>query len=402
MENNPLPKNLESNIWKMMIHFSTNKRPYLLFLTIFLLTMPNATAQTIGLLTLVGQLAGFILEIPSGYISDKIGHKNALILSRASLVFSTACYVFAHSVPWFFVGAIFLTIGTAFASGTTNAFLHDTLIAIKKEKNFAAITGKIRSIGFIVPSLFIFILSMIAEQGLRLVFIVSLISDIVGLITIMSLVNPPKEHSTGETSVKDLLNIFKTFLKMPWVRFVLIDSLSFGILFGALMGFQNPYQEILGFSLFSIGILWILSRLFVSSLLLINGHVHNVLSFSQFTILRIFIYGFLFIGIGFTQNMWLVAALFIVINMTAWGLKSAESQYDLEYINESDSKATLLSMKSFVSNLFSGIFGLLMGTLVFTYSYQEAYMFMGTLLIGVVTFAVFFLKNKSLALKRNL
>lgn len=386
----------------MTVHFSTNKRPYLLFLTIFLLTMPDATAQTIGLLTLVGQLAGLILEIPSGYVSDKIGHKNALILARSALVLSTICYVFAHSVLWFFVGAIFLAIGTAFTSGTTNAFIHNVLTATGKEKDFAHITGKMRSIGFTIPVLFILVLSVVAEQDLRLVFVLSLISDIIGLLAIISLVNPPKEHSTGEASVRDLYVISKTFFTMPWARFVLVESLSFGVLFGALIGFQNPFQELLGFSLLTIGVLWILSRLLVSSLLLINGRVHNILSFSRFTVLRIFIYGFLFIGIGVTQHIWLIAALFIITHMIAWGLKSAESQYDLEYINESGSKATLLSVKSFMSTLFSGIFGLLMGTLVFTYSYQEAYMFMGTLLIGVMIFAVFFLKNKSLALKHNL
>jgi len=94
---------LQSNIWKMAVYYITNKRTYLTFLTIFLLTMPNATAKTIGLILAVGQFVGFLVEIPSGYISDRIGHRNALIIARSAMVFSTACYVFATSIAVFYL-----------------------------------------------------------------------------------------------------------------------------------------------------------------------------------------------------------------------------------------------------------------------------------------------------------
>lgn len=45
---------LNGNIPKFTIHSITNKRAYMTFLTIFFLTMPDATAKTIGFLILIG------------------------------------------------------------------------------------------------------------------------------------------------------------------------------------------------------------------------------------------------------------------------------------------------------------------------------------------------------------
>lgn len=355
--------------------------------------MPNATARTIGLLTFVAQIVGFFLEIPSGYISDKIGHKKALVFARVSMFLSTLCYVFADHILWFFAGAILLAVGTSFISGTVDAFMHDTLTTLKRDNEYAKVIGKMRSIGFAIPIVFILLLPVIAEVSFRLAFGVVLIIDVVGLIMALSLVNPPKETDTGETGVSDFFKIIPTFFKMPWARFAIFSSLAFGISLGATMGFKNPYQEMLGFSLMLLGILWAISRVFISLLLLYNGKIYEMFTFKQFIILRTLIYSVTFIGIGFVSNMWLVAGLFIIGNVAVWGLNATNSQYDLEYIKNSNSKAMLLSMKSFMRTAISGLVGLSMGMLIFARSYQEPYLIVGAILAAVALIAMVVLKN---------
>ncbi len=182
----------------MTVILMVNKRPYMTFLTIFLLTMPSATAKTIGLLTLVGQIVGFLFEVPSGYISDKIGHRNALIISSVAMVLSTACYVFADNIYWFFAGAILLSISIAFKSGTNSAFIHETLTALNKEDRYAEIEGKMRSIGFAVPIILILLLAVIAETNFRLAFGVMLIVDIIALFVAVALANPNVKESKSK------------------------------------------------------------------------------------------------------------------------------------------------------------------------------------------------------------
>ena len=82
MPTDTIEKLMNRNLFLMNIHFITNKRTFMTFLMIFLLTMPDATAKTLGFTIMVGQIAGFLFEIPSGYISDKFGHRETLIVAK--------------------------------------------------------------------------------------------------------------------------------------------------------------------------------------------------------------------------------------------------------------------------------------------------------------------------------
>lgn len=379
--------------------FVANKRPYMTFLTIFLLTMPSATARTIGLLTLVGQIVGFLFEIPSGYISDKLGHKNALIIARASMVLSTACYVFADSIPWFFAGAILLAIGHSFASGTSAAFMHDTLVALNKEDRYSEIMGKMRSIGFAVPIGLILLLPVIAEHSFRLAFGVMLMVDVVGLLMALLLVNPRiSEQEVKEVDLGNFSSILKGFFKMRWAKYVLLTAMVSGITFGVSAGFKNPYQEMLGFSLPMLGVLWASSRVLISLLLLVNGRVYKLFTFKRFILIKMFIYAVCFIGIGLASNMWVVALLFIIPTTITYGLGAARSQYDLDFIGQSGSKATLLSIKTFMGNIFGGLSGFVMGVLVVGHSYPVAYLSFGVSILVIAIASVFLLKETRYAL----
>jgi hypothetical protein len=378
-------KALEGNIWKYTVHLATNKRSYMTFLTIFLLTMPNATANTIGLLTLVSQLVAFVFEVPSGYVSDKIGHKNALVIARIFLVLSTTCFIFATSIIWFFIGSALLAIGSAFSSGTGSAFMHDTLTALGKGKKYASIMGKASSIGYAVPIIFIIVLAFVAQSDFRLAFVVALLIDIVGLVAVFLMNSPSREsHKVEEVGIKNFVKTLKEFVNIGWLPFVLAGSIMLGLNIGSVMGFRNPYQEFLGFSILMIGILWALSRVIVSGLLLTNGWIYKKFSLKQFMILRSVIYAVSFLGVGLSTNKWAIAAFFIVSVAGIWGLKSAQGQYYLEYIKNSRSKATLLSLIELINKVLIAGVGISMGLLVTTYSYQSAYFVIGIAFVFVM------------------
>ena len=65
------------------------RRNFAPIIAIFFLTLPNSIAQQIGIYSGIGFLAGFLLEIPSGYLSDTIGHKKALILVGIGFILSS-------------------------------------------------------------------------------------------------------------------------------------------------------------------------------------------------------------------------------------------------------------------------------------------------------------------------
>ena len=139
-----------------------------------------------------------------------------------------------------------------------------------------------------------------------------------------------------------------------------------------------------------IGVFWALSRALIAILLPFNGWVHDRLSFKHFLILETLIIGIGFLGIGFVANMWAVGGLFIVTTVSVHGLTAARSQYYLQFIQHSRSKATLLSIKELLKKIVIGISGLGMGLLVSNVAFQNAYLIAGfsfvLLLVGIILF----------------
>ena len=103
-----MQKGLEGNIWKYGLFLVLHKRVYAAILGAYYLTIPDVTVQTIGVIFLLGKLGGTLFEIPSGYLSDKLGHKNALVFTKVLATISTLLFLLATNV---FMKLFFLSFG---------------------------------------------------------------------------------------------------------------------------------------------------------------------------------------------------------------------------------------------------------------------------------------------------
>ena len=70
-----------------------------------------------------------LLEVPSGWFSDRIGRRPTLLISKAAHVVSALLFAASGEGDFVLLAAaqLFLAAGFAFTSGTDAAFLHDTL-----------------------------------------------------------------------------------------------------------------------------------------------------------------------------------------------------------------------------------------------------------------------------------
>jgi len=145
------PERLHQNIWKYALVLIAKKRIFVAILGAYYLTISGVTPQVIGVILLASYLAGFILEIPSGYASDKLGHKQALVISALLFICSTLLFLFANNIAFLILGGICMSAGIAFHSGTGSAFMHETLRGLKREHEYTQVMGKLSAIGFGVP-----------------------------------------------------------------------------------------------------------------------------------------------------------------------------------------------------------------------------------------------------------
>lgn len=95
---------LKSNLWKYFLFELSQRRHFIPILSIFFLTLPNTTANQIGIYSGIGFIVSFFLEIPSGYVADMFGHKKTLVLSKILMIISMTAFVFASGFYSFVIG----------------------------------------------------------------------------------------------------------------------------------------------------------------------------------------------------------------------------------------------------------------------------------------------------------
>ncbi len=365
---------LKSNIWKYTILLVTNKRVFAAILSAFYLTIPDVTAKSIGLIMLISTLASFILEIPSGYISDKIGHKEALIISRIFTVASTVAFLFSDNFWYLAMAGVLLSASQAFLSGTGSAFMHETLRGLGREKEYATIMGKVSSVGFAAPIVFMVLVPFLVGISYKIPFAISLVFDAIGLLVALTLTKPPvTPEETKEIGTKNFKQVLEEGYRLHFLSFALFSGIVSGILFSTGV-FRGAYQVVLEVPVIWFGVFFGIGRALASLLLAFSGKIKARLSIYAFMKLQLGLYTSLFLIVSFTDNVTIVVTVFILFNAFQWGLSKVDDSNLLDIIRDSRFKATLLSVKSQFNALAATFTGLALGYLIEITSYRTGYL----------------------------
>jgi MFS family permease len=370
-------KKLESNIWKYAIASVANKRIFVAILGAYYLTIPGVNAQVIGIITLCASIASFLFEIPSGYVSDKIGHKQALIISRIGTLLSSVCFVFADNVFLLIAASVLLSLGAAFNSGTASAFMHDTLRALGRDKDYSSVMGKISSIGFGVPIALTVFIPFFVGISYKIPFIVMGIVDVIGLIAILSLTKPPViEMNIEEIQASNFKEVFKEAYRLNYFT---IATFS-GIISAALLGisaFRAPFQLDLGISVVLFGVFIGIGRALASFILIFSNRIEKYFNMASFYRFQYLLHTLLIIGIATTRNTYVVVALLIINSGFHWGLSKIDEGYQLQIIKGSKFKATILSIGSQIESALTAGVGFTLGWVIQKSSYATGFLYLG-------------------------
>lgn len=383
-----MEKQLESNIWKYTIVLIANKRVFVAILGAYYLTIPGVTPQSIGIILLISSLTGFLFEIPSGYMSDKVGHKEALVLSRIFMALSSFLFLLSDSLFGLVLAGVFMSLAGAFLSGTGSAFMHETLRALKREDDYSRIMGKISAIGFAIPIVLMVLVPFIVSYSYKLPFLIALGIDIVGLAAALLLMKPPvpPEH-VKEIGVTNFKQVVQEGYRIGFLPLAFFTGIIGGIMFG-IGGFRAPYQLFLEVPVIWFGVLFGIGRVFASLMLAYSGRIREhftILSFNRF---KFILYTLLLGLLGTVSNSWVVITVFILLNAFQWGLSKVDEGFHLEVIRKSKFKATLLSITAQINDTVAAFVGFSLGFLIEHFSYQSGF-FIASITFFVVLFPLY-------------
>lgn len=165
-------------------------------------TQAGVSNATFFMLQALLSLAVFVGEIPTGFITDKIGYKKSIISAQITMLLSRIILLLAfvfHSIWLFVLEAVMEGIGGCLSSGTCEAYIYSTYgeTAFARKSAHSANYG---TIGFIISTItYVFIYQYFDMDGLLISTIVS------GILSVLFAIGLDEcnEKSPCETSGKN-------------------------------------------------------------------------------------------------------------------------------------------------------------------------------------------------------
>jgi MFS family permease len=179
------------------------------WITVFFLYMSQSLPldQVIEL-SAVYYLSVFLLEVPSGYFSDRIGRRRTLLIAAAALITSYACFIVGAGFWWFAAGQFLLAMGIAMQSGTDTAFHYDSLKALGRETEYAQREAKAEQWGLTMLAIATLSGGILGMIDLRLAYVFSLLSASVMALLAWRFVEPV--HADESTAIP------QSFSRVVW------------------------------------------------------------------------------------------------------------------------------------------------------------------------------------------
>lgn len=187
-------------------------------------------------------LAVVLLEVPSGWMSDRFGRVATLRLAAACWVVAQTCFLAGDgSFGVILVGEVFLAGGFASLSGTDVTFHYDTLEALGQADRYRARQARVSAIGFAVTSISALVGGAVGYLALRAVFALALVLAVVQLLVALALVEPaegPAPATARDGSASSSLRVEETGLVgqlVSCVRYLRSPFLGWIFLYGVVM-----------------------------------------------------------------------------------------------------------------------------------------------------------------------
>ena len=358
--------------------------------TLYLLANAISLQQVI-VSQIVYAVASFAGEIPSGMLSDRLGHKRLITISYGMLIISPVLMLVSPSVLTLYVGQALNGFAGAGLSGSQEALYYDSYNlekgSLKGYKKSFAQFSSLPILGFISSSVLAGLLLQIFNKGsYQPLYLLNTASAVITTILAVRL-----HHINDKTEAKDEspIKLFKESIATIRGNKLLFSLAMFGLL--SLNGeyflrqtYQPHFQQAHVLPLFMGLVLAIGSALNY----IVTRHSYKLekyLNLEHILLLHSLLQGILFVVLGSLGTPWPLVLVFILL----FGMFNAQNPIVSDYVNvriSSQQRATVLSTISFIRQLgqtgIRFIYAYLIGSLGIAASYkiQGAYLIVGGLI----------------------
>jgi MFS family permease len=386
---------IKSNIWKYYL-FS--------FISVFLLYTPFIIYyfQDLGFsLTRIALLFGAVtvtaitLEIPSGYIADKFGRKKSMLSYVFLQLIAIIILYLATSFSIVLIAHIFLGAAIAFLSGADTAWIYDSLLTLKKEREFKKIEGRAKFFSGLAGVISALTASLIVVYGIPYTILSSIFVYILLLFVTLSFKEPSLHKSRRAATLKKEFhkfgNIITKSLRNKKLFWLFIYSLVImGIADTIFINYQ-PYFRATNVPLYLFGIIFAifsivhgLSALKAEAIEKKIGVFGSLLLMPILLICTLLSASMIFLWFGF---------VFFLLRESARGFFFPVIGDYTHKLTNSKERATVMSIENMFSRVGFAVILLIFGLFSDTYGLQFTFATTGVMLAGFTIFIPFIFKR---------
>lgn len=188
------------------------------------------TFTQIAILEALYNLTTVAGEVPTGYVGDRVGRRNSLLVGTALIAIALVGVGLVDSFPGLAGFYVTWSVGYAFRSGSEDAWLYDTLTDDLVEDAFAGVRGRGESVALAVGVFGSVVGGYLGGIDLTYPFFVGAGVTALGVPVLLSLGEPDtyRATSTDELGVRRMLGIVRSALTRRDLRsFVLYYYVAF-------------------------------------------------------------------------------------------------------------------------------------------------------------------------------
>ena len=154
----------------------------------------HVAAASVALILAAGDLALTALEVPTGWLADRCGHRASLMLGSLLQVAGMLICWLGSGIPGLLVASVVVAAGDAFRSGADQALLYRSLVPLDREADFQRIEARTR--GIQQAALVVLVLAggaIVRLWGFAAGWIVETALSAIGLAIACALAEPPPD-----------------------------------------------------------------------------------------------------------------------------------------------------------------------------------------------------------------
>ncbi|QZT37430.1 MFS transporter [Halosquirtibacter xylanolyticus] len=335
----------------------------------FMLAMPvimlfyesaHLDVQQVFILKAVYSVMVVLCEIPSGYLSDVWGRKNALVLGTVFGAMGYGCYATSSGFWFFLIAEILLGIGQSCISGSDSALLYDTLKDEQRTSDYLLVEGRITSWGNLLEAVAGVLAGLLATYSIRYPMIGQAFVSLIGIPAALMLREPSSSSEHRIASFGEVVQVVKS-------SFVEHIALRNALLFSSIIGtatltmawlLQLLFKE-MSIPVSQYGVLWTGLNLLVAWGSIRAFYIEKRIQSRWLSVIILIGVVGGYLAVGLVSGYWVFT--FVIIFYLTRGVATPTLKNMVNQRTTSSIRATVLSIRNFLIRILFAVIGPILG-----------------------------------------